>query len=134
MSRVLGLGFDARQNTSCVPVPSYYSGDEDRRTMALAAIGKLEEFDPEADDFTQYKERLELYCICDVKADKKQAVLLTIIGARAYKTLRSLAAPQKPSDLTYDARVDHASTIAPSRLKRHKDIGSRAERGRTVSQ
>jgi hypothetical protein len=31
----------------------YYSGDEDRRTMAKAAIGKLEEFDPSREDWTQ---------------------------------------------------------------------------------
>ena len=125
VSRVLGLGFGARQNTSCVPVPSYYSGDEDLRTMALAAIGKLEEFYPEADDFIQYNERLEVYMQAnDVKADKKQAVLLTINGARAYKTLRRLAAPQKPVDLTYDAIVDqlekHYSPMPTETAQRYR--------------
>ena len=37
--------------------------------------------------------------------DRKVAVLLTVIGQKTYDTLRSLLAPARPRDKTYDELV-----------------------------
>ena len=61
-------------------------------------FGKIEEFDSSHEDWPQYMERLG--CFFDANgiesAEKKHAVLLTLIGATMYKLLRSLVAPSKP--------------------------------------
>ena len=50
-----------------------------------------------------YLERLELYFDANgVEADRKVPVLLTVIGAIAYDTLRSLLAPKLPRDESFE--------------------------------
>ena len=57
-------------------------------------LGRLHEFDPKADNISTYLERLQLYFEANqVEDDRKVSVLLTVIGAKAYETLRSLLAP-----------------------------------------
>ena len=66
-------------------------------------LGTLYEFDPKADNISTYLERLQLYFEANgVKEESKVAVLLTIIGARAYDTLRNLLAPALPRDVSFD--------------------------------
>jgi hypothetical protein len=49
-----------------------------------------------------YLERLELYFDANaVEASRKVAVLLTVIGVKAYDTLRSLLAPTLPRDKSF---------------------------------
>ena len=66
-------------------------------------LGTLQEFDPKSDNISTYLERLQLYFEANgVEDDHKVAVLLTVIGARAYNTLRSLLAPELPHDTSFD--------------------------------
>ena len=71
------------------------------------SIGSVGEFDPDLEDWTQYAERLGHYLTANSidKVDRKSAVLLTTIGAKAYKLLRTLVSPEKPGDKTYDELV-----------------------------
>ena len=39
-------------------------------------------------------------------ADKKRAVLLTVVGAATYKTLRNIVSPKKPGEKTYSEKGD----------------------------
>ena len=70
----------------------------------MATIGRIEEFREEKEDWDQYAERLDHFFATNgiTGADKKHSVFLTVIGAKAYKQLRSLIAPAKPGEMGYD--------------------------------
>ena len=66
-------------------------------------LGTLQEFNPQSDNISTYLDRLELYFDANgVEADRKVPVLLTVIGAKAYDTLRSLLAPKLPRDESFE--------------------------------
>ena len=58
----------------------------------MATQGSMEAFNPQAEDWTIYAERLQHYLVANgvEDADKKRAILLTVCGASTYKLLRSL--------------------------------------------
>ena len=70
-------------------------------------FGKIEEFDSSHEDWPQYMERLGYFFDANgiESAEKKRAVLLTLIGATTYKLLRSLVAPSKPGEKTYQELI-----------------------------
>ncbi|XP_034157776.2 LOW QUALITY PROTEIN: uncharacterized protein K02A2.6-like [Pangasianodon hypophthalmus] len=81
-------------------------------------IGKLDAFDSGTDDWTMYCERMEQYFKAnDIGNEKRVSVLLSAIGGKAYALLRSLTAPAKPADVSFDNIVktmqDH---LAPKPL------------------
>ena len=104
-----------------------------------AHFGKIGEFDEKQEEWTQYVERLDhFYAANEIdNADKKRAILLTVIGPTAYKLLRNLVAPAKPGEKTYDALVtamkqQHNST--PSEIVQRYMFNSRFRQpGETVS-
>ena len=71
-------------------------------------LGRVEEFDGDRDYWPQYVERLEHFFVANgiEGAEKKRAVLLSVIGATMYKTLWNLVSPTKPSEKTYDQLVE----------------------------
>ena len=60
-------------------------------------------FSGEPTEWEDYVERLENYFVAhDIKTEaKKTAVLLSKCGMATYKLIKSLLAPQKPSDVEY---------------------------------
>ncbi|KAF2892439.1 hypothetical protein ILUMI_13737, partial [Ignelater luminosus] len=69
----------------------------------IGNVGSLSEFNP-ADNWTIYQKRLEQFFVGNgVAQDRKIAVLLTLIGSKAYGVLRDICDPQKPSELSYDS-------------------------------
>jgi hypothetical protein len=86
---------------------SYYIGDEAVESRKMATIGNIEPFNQDTDDWSHYAERLQFFFEAnDIEEDsKKRASLLTIAGADTFKTIRSLLAPSKPSEKTYDEIV-----------------------------
>ena len=62
----------------------------------MATIGRIEEFREDKEDWDQYAERFDHFFAANgiTGADKKRSVFLTVIGAKAYKQLRSLVAPK----------------------------------------
>ena len=63
-------------------------------------LGSLGEFNPKMENISSYLERLQLYFEANtVEEDRKVAVFLTVVGARTYKTLRSLLAPTLPASI-----------------------------------
>ena len=107
--------------------------------MASSQIGKIGEFIPSREDWTQYVERLEHFFLAnDIKAaDKKRAVLLTVIGPTAYRRLRNLLSPAKLGDTSYkdlvDAMKQHANPT-PSVIVQRFKFNSRAHQAEeTVS-
>ena len=87
----------------------------------MAAIGRIEEFREDKEDWDQYVERLDhLFTANGITvADKKRSVFLTVIGAKAYKQLHSLIAPAKPGETSYEdltAAMKRHLTPAPSEI------------------
>src|SRR5664279_391348 len=82
------------------------------------SIGKIDSFDDGIEDWPTYVERVEQYFNAnDVSDDKRVASLLSLIGSRTYGLLRSLTAPEKPSEKTYQEIVDTLSRhLAPKPL------------------
>ena len=75
-----------------------------------AILGKIDPFDPELEESSQYVERLDQFFEAndltgDGKATKRRATFLTVVGPGPYRLLRSLLSPAKPSDKTYDELV-----------------------------
>ncbi|XP_067947613.1 uncharacterized protein [Watersipora subatra] len=70
------------------------------------AMANLPEFDNSA-SVESYLERLEIYfAVNKVTRDSRQHLLLMGLKGYQYDTIRDLAAPQKPKDLTYSGLVD----------------------------
>ena len=92
--------------------------------MATAPLyGKMEEFDSSREDWTQYIERLG-YANEIKEAEKKRAILLSVIGPSTYRLVKSLVAPAKPGDKSYNELVKQLTTHydpTPSEtVQRHK--------------
>ena len=95
--------------------------------MATGPVfGKVEEFNGGREEWTKYTERLGHFL--DVKRimenDKKQAILLSVVGPSTYRLLKSLLASAKPGVKTYNKVVTQLTThYAPSpseTVQRHK--------------
>ena len=64
-----------------------------------ATIGRLEPFEGVIETWTEYIERMEYFFIAnDIPDDKKKSVLLSSVGAKTYKLIKTLLAPQKAGD------------------------------------
>ena len=76
--------------------------------MAVATIGKIEEFDGTKENWQQYVERLGFFFAANGidTAEKKRSVFLFVIGPSTYKILRNLVAPTHPGEKEYDVLVD----------------------------
>ncbi|XP_061716614.1 uncharacterized protein K02A2.6-like [Cydia pomonella] len=67
------------------------------------SIGKLQPFDPSADDWALYVDRLEQYFIVNsVTDDLKVPTLITVMGSASYELLVTLCTPDKPSTKKYE--------------------------------
>ncbi|GFX44478.1 LYR motif-containing protein 4 [Trichonephila clavipes] len=62
----------------------------------------FESYDASVEDWSSYVERLESYFVVNGIKDKmKVPAILSLMGATTYKLLKNLAAPNIPSELTY---------------------------------
>ena len=69
-----------------------------------AMFGKLEEFDmATGKDRIQYIERMECYFQVNkiTEGDTKRAILISAMGKKAYKLMRSLISPAKPNEKSF---------------------------------
>ena len=78
--------------------------------MATGLLGHIDQFDPAAEEWPQYVERLEQFFEAnditgEEKAVKWRATFLSVVGKSAYHLLRSLLAPAKPTEKTYEELV-----------------------------
>ena len=68
----------------------------------MAKFGTLEEFKPDAEEFSAYLERVDLFFQSNnVPAEKKVPIFLNCIGSTTYSLLRGLVAPEKPSEMSF---------------------------------
>ena len=122
---------------------SYYIfGDEDQQAnMANRphAYGSLGPYSSGKETWIAYCERLEQYFAAnDIDdAGKQRAVLLSECGSETYQLIRSLVAPEKPKNKTFDALVklvaDHL-TPPPSPIVQRFHFNTRTQKeGETVA-
>ena len=70
--------------------------------MATAIHGSVGEFDASKEDWTSYTERLQQYFAAnDIPEEKQRAVLLSSCGPQTYNLLKSVLAPEKPTDKSF---------------------------------
>lgn len=96
--------------------------DPPTTNTVVGTIGSVSEFIPgSADSWEIYREQLDFYFEAnDISAEnKKKAVFYSACGKVTYATLRSLATPRKPGELTYEEALkllsDHFN-LRPSKF------------------
>ncbi len=69
----------------------------------MALHGTVGAFDGGLDDWTSYTERLQQYFADNdvIDAAKQRAILLSVCRPTAYKTIRNLVSPGKPTDKSF---------------------------------
>lgn len=73
----------------------------------MALIGNVPEFKSGKDDWSVYSERLEQFFeINDIPEEKRNAFLISSVGADTYKTIRDLCHPTLPKDKTFEELCD----------------------------
>lgn len=96
--------------------------------MATTTLGQVEPFELGSNDWVLYTERLDQFFVANgIMEDKKVAMLLTVVGAKAHALLWNLLSPTKPVKKTYDKLVktmkDHLKPkplVVAERLKSHR--------------
>ena len=103
--------------------------DESPRELSAvmaATLGRIEEFDGDHEEWSQYQERLGHFFQANgvVEETKKRSVFLTLIGTNTYKLLRNLIAPEKPDTKSYTELVqilaNHYSPTPAESVQRFK--------------
>lgn len=99
----------------------------------MASHGRIGEINPQREDWTSYIERLNEYFIAnDLKeAAKQKAILLSVVGAETYQLMRSLTAPNKPTEKSFDqlvALVKEHHHPKPSVILQRFKFGSRRQK------
>ena len=75
--------------------------------MAAPTIGRMQEFNPDAETVTAYLERFQLFVAANsIGEDKLVPTLLTVVGAKHYSLIRGLVSPRLPKDKTFAELVD----------------------------
>ena len=74
-------------------------------------LGKIDHFDPELEEWSQYVERLGEFfkangIVGEENKAKRRATFLSVVGPSPYKLLRSILAPVKPSEKTFEELAD----------------------------
>ena len=114
-------------------------GDEERDSGMTTILGKVEEFNPKKEEWSNYVERLNHFFDANaiVEADKKRSVFLSVIGPTPYKMLRNLLAPDKLGDKPYQELVDALTkqyNLKPSEIVQRFKFHTRVRKaGETVA-
>ena len=74
-------------------------------------LGKINHFDPELEEWSQYVEQLGEFfkangIVGEENKAKRWATFLSVVGPSPYKLLRSILAPVKPSEKTFEELAD----------------------------
>ena len=98
------------------------------------SVGKIDPFNPtNGEVWTHYVKRLEYYFLANgiTAADKKRAILISVMGSDAYRLLRSLISPSKPSKKSFaqimEVLKDHYNP-QPSEIMQRFHFHSRAQK------
>ena len=77
-------------------------------------FGRMENFDPEVEEWSTYVERLKMFFVGNnVPNEKKVASFLTLTGGKMY-ALKSLTTPTKPTELSFTEIVVMLCSYGPT--------------------
>ena len=133
---------DCDHYNPCGTITLPHIGDEKVfRLYAMAiSFGKLEEFDTaNGDDWVQYIERMEHYFLANdiTDAAKQRSILISSMGQKAYRILRNLVAPDKPTAVSFKNLVQTMTSHfcpPPSEIVQRFRFNSRVrEHGETIA-
>ena len=91
------------------------------------------------EEWSEYAERLELYFTANdiVVAAKRRAILLNAVGPTTYRLLKTLASPERVTDLTFEQLVELAKAHfnpKPSPIVKRYEFNTRSqEEGETLA-
>ena len=110
--------------------------------MATALLGQIESYDSAQEEWPQYVERLEQFFVAneitgEAKAEKRRATFLSVVGCSSYTLLRSLIAPAKPAEKTFEQLVEvlekHYSPKPTEVMQRFRFNSRSRKEGETVA-
>ena len=101
-------------------------------------LGRVDEFVSSRDDWPQYVERLEYFFVANgiTDAGKKRVVILSVMGATTYKTLRNILSPVKPGEKTYaefHSRVRKAGESVSAYLAELRSLSKHCNFGESLN-
>ena len=105
----------------------------------MATHGQIGEFNSQREDRMSYSKRLEECFIAnDIKtADKKKAILLSVVGANTYQLIQSLVAPEKPKEKIFEQLVklvqEHHQPTPPTIVQHYKFNSQTQSTGESVA-
>ena len=105
----------------------------------MATLGKIGEFQPSVEEWTQYAERLEYFFTANgiTTAEKKRATFLAVAGPTTYKLLRSMLAPTTLDEVAFSDVVkvlsDHYCPKPLEIISRFKFYNRSRNPGESVS-
>ena len=78
------------------------------KVSTVGTYGKLGEYSPDCDDWTEYVEQMEhFFSANDIEEEsKKEAMLLKSCGTKTCSLIQGLVAPYKPGTKTFKQLVD----------------------------
>lgn len=83
------------------------SGASNLGSAMANCFGRMDEFNPDNEEWLTYIERLKMFFIVNnVPEDKKVASLVTLMGGKMYSLLKNLTAPTKPTEKSYKEIVE----------------------------
>lgn len=92
----------------------------------MPTYGRIDEYDSKKEEWPQYVERLNHFFVVNAitDAERKRAILLTVIGPASFKLLRSLLHPTKLEDKSFkelsDALAAHYKPTPSETVQRFK--------------
>ena len=74
----------------------------------MSLVGKIVDFDPAAETWQQYSERLTYYFLANgvTEEERKKATLLAAMSPKNFRLLRNLLSPETPDDKTFKEIVE----------------------------
>lgn len=103
----------------------------------MVTYGKINEFDPESDDWQQYVECLEFYFVANKITDAGQKRAIFLSGGNVYAVLRDLCQPGKPGDLSLTELLkilsDHFTPKPSVIVERFKFNSKLRQQGQSVA-
>ena len=105
----------------------------------MATHGQIGEFNSQREDWISYSERLEEYFIANKieSANKKKAILLSVVGAATYQLIRSLVAPAKPKEKSFEDLVtlvqEYHQPIPSAIVQRYKFNSRTQKSGESIA-
>ncbi|KAJ8023976.1 hypothetical protein HOLleu_36568 [Holothuria leucospilota] len=108
--------------------------------MARAMIGTLQQYNSDIETWTEYIERMEHFFDANEIAEneKRKAVLLSSVGPKTYKLMKTLLSPATPRDKTFTELVklvkEHECPKPSPIVQRFKFNSRKQKEGETVAE